>query len=87
MTGVTDILPPCTQLNTIIAKALNGQSIKFAQQQFVEDFHTQFNNIKSFEAMQTGLKSRKTMYLQGIYLNLATMFTTNSYMGLIFPTL
>ena len=52
MTGITDILPPCTQLNTIIAEALNRQSIEFAQQQFVKYFHIQFNNIKSLEAIE-----------------------------------
>lgn len=55
MTKITDILPKYTQLNTIISEVSNKHSIEFAQQQFVADFHTQFDNIQSFETMLINL--------------------------------
>lgn len=64
---ITTILPRYTQLNTIIAEVSRGQSIEFAQQQFVADFYTQFNTIQALEAMlidltmQTELKRYKTL--------------------------
>ena len=48
---ITDILPQYTQLNRIISEVSNRHSIVFSEQQFVADFHTQFDNIQSFEAM------------------------------------
>ena len=48
---IADILPQYTQLNAIISEVSNRNSIEFAQQQFVADFYTQFDNIQSFEAM------------------------------------
>ena len=48
---ITNILPQYTQLNAIISEVSNRNSIEFAQQQFVADFYTQFDNIQSFEAM------------------------------------
>ena len=48
---ITDILPQYTQLNRIISEVSNRHSIEFSEQQFVADFHTQFDNIQSFEAM------------------------------------
>lgn len=52
---ITDILPRYTQLNTIISEVSNRHPIEFAQQQFVADFYTQFDNIQSFEAMLINL--------------------------------
>lgn len=48
---IADILPRYTRLNTIISEVSNKHSIEFRQQQFVADFHTQFDNIQSFETM------------------------------------
>ena len=48
---IADILPQYTQLIAIISEVSNRNSIEFAQQQFVADFYTQFDNIQSFEAM------------------------------------
>ncbi len=48
---ITDILPRYTQLNTIISEVSNRRLIEFTQQQFVADFHNQFNNVQLFEIM------------------------------------
>lgn len=52
---IADILPQYTQLNTIISEVSIRRSIEFAQQEFVADFYTQFDNIQSFEAMLINL--------------------------------
>lgn len=64
---ITDILPRYTQLNAIIAEVSNRRLIEFTQQQFVADFHTQFDNVQLFETMlidltmQTELERYKTL--------------------------
>lgn len=64
---IADILPRYTRLNTIISEVSNKHSIEFRQQQFVADFHTQFDNVQLFETMlidltmQTELERYKTL--------------------------
>lgn len=48
---IANILPQYTQLNAIIRNVVSRNEILFGEQQFATDFHSQFNNIQSFEAM------------------------------------
>jgi hypothetical protein len=51
MPSITEILPQYTQLNAIIRNVVSRNEILFGEQQFATDFHSQFDNIQSFETM------------------------------------
>lgn len=68
MLNITEILPRYTRLNVLISEISDSRTIEFEQQRFVADFHAQFSDIQSFEAMLIDLVAQTEAVQSGVLL-------------------